>query len=88
VRLLLPSPEETKPDSLYPSGCAPRGNDLAAIKPEDPFERLLDKLLTADAGSEQAVEHSQLYEPLANHVDSIALSLSRFIFKLAQELRP
>jgi hypothetical protein len=35
----------------------------------------------------KTLERGQLYEEFAQHVDALALSLSRFIFELAQKLR-
>jgi hypothetical protein len=51
------------------------------------LDQFIKEFVQLSLEANQAVERGQLYEPFARHVDSMALSLSRFIFELAQELR-
>jgi len=51
------------------------------------LDQFIKEFVQLGLEARKAVERGQLYEEFAKHVDSLALSLSRFIFELAQELR-
>jgi hypothetical protein len=69
---------------------ADRANKAVLYAPKHIVQRL--DLLMKELGqfaleTVKTLEQGQLYEEFAKNVDSLALSFSRFIFELAQELR-
>jgi ATP-dependent protease HslVU (ClpYQ) peptidase subunit len=69
---------------------AEQSNKAVLFAPKGTVQRLdelMKELVHLAVETAKTLERGQLHEEFARHVDSLALSLSRFVFELAQELR-